>query len=151
MLTFEFLGPNAEQNDVSDVVAHVADRAAAEIDEGHEFGAALALQGRIVAANRVCSVLLRIALVELETVLGSDLFAEPFYLGFMVEHRRFPSGWFHLPWPFIRRGTCRGAVRTHLARQEFHNQRRMRRPAVTLPMASTIFKLQSSSSVVGGA
>jgi hypothetical protein len=29
MLTFEFLGPYAEQNDVSDVVAHVADRAAA--------------------------------------------------------------------------------------------------------------------------
>jgi hypothetical protein len=34
MLTFEFLGPYAEQNDVSDVVAHVADRASAEIDEG---------------------------------------------------------------------------------------------------------------------
>jgi hypothetical protein len=83
----------------------------------------------------------------MEAVLGSDPFAEPFYLTFMVEHGRFPSGRFHLPWPFFHptRNLPPCGSSRHLARQEFLNQRRMRRPAVTLPVASTVFKLQNSS------
>jgi hypothetical protein len=38
------LGLHAEENDIGDVIAHIGHRAAAEIDERHQAGAALALE-----------------------------------------------------------------------------------------------------------
>jgi hypothetical protein len=86
------LGLHAEENDIGDVIAHIGDRAAAEIDERHQAGAPLALERRVINADVVGGAPLRVPLVELKVVLRSDPFAEPFSLVFMVEHRGLLSG-----------------------------------------------------------
>jgi hypothetical protein len=69
-------GSHAERDDIGDVIAHVADRAATEIHERNKPGAALALQGRVVKADPRGGVLLGVTFVQLKTVLRRNLLAQ---------------------------------------------------------------------------
>jgi hypothetical protein len=80
------LGVHAVGDDIGDVISHVGDRAAADIDKGDQPCSAFSLERRVVAPDHVGSVLLRVASVELERIFLRYPFAERFLPIFIVQH-----------------------------------------------------------------
>jgi hypothetical protein len=71
-------GIHTEDDDICDVIAHVADGTCTHINEWYEPSPPLALDCGIVPPNRACRVLLRVALVKLEAIFGGDLLPQLF-------------------------------------------------------------------------
>ena len=79
-------GLHTEQDDVCNMIAHVADRTAAHVDERYKASAALALQCRVIPTDTLRSLLLGIALIELKVVLRGDLLANSFGNVWNIDH-----------------------------------------------------------------
>lgn len=84
-------GLHTEQDDVGNVIAHVADRAAAHVDKWYQASTALALQRRVIPADTLRGLLLGIALIELKAVLRSDFLANSFSNVWTIEHCSIPT------------------------------------------------------------